>query len=143
MVLLPIGWALPIPGAAHPGQEARPRRSRLASVVGAALVPTLLHPGRMRRSTFAQVTAKAAVITALLVWARPGTGHASLRATCPEYLSVLRAAKASLERGDRAGAIAALREAQQALGACIRREAEETALAYAGARETPNGGVST
>lgn len=41
-----------------------------------------------------------------------------LSATCPEYTAQLQQARAALARQDRAGAIAALRNAQAALTAC-------------------------
>ena len=45
---------------------------------------------------------------------------------CPVYVGQLQSARDSLMRGDRASAISALREAQVALGDCMRRECDET-----------------
>ncbi len=53
----------------------------------------------------------------------------SMAETCPAYAARLLDARASLGRGDRVGAVAALRGAQDALAACIRRTGGGVALA--------------
>ena len=64
---------------------------------------------------------------------------ASMADSCPPYSARLRSARAYLERGDRAGAIAALREAREALKACMREEATKGSLLAAHGRRTPAG----
>jgi hypothetical protein len=48
---------------------------------------------------------------------------------CSGYAAYLHVARQCLEQDDRAGALAALREARTALATCLRESADETALA--------------
>lgn len=48
---------------------------------------------------------------------------------CSGYAACLQRARHCLEKDDRAGALAALREARAALASCLRQSADETALA--------------
>jgi hypothetical protein len=66
---------------------------------------------------------RAVVVLSLfaLVCAVPALGE-PLSATCPDYTAQLQQARAALARQDRAGAIAALRNAQAALSACEETE---------------------
>ena len=66
----------------------------------------------------------AAVLLALL--GVPVVRAESIADHCPVYVTQLQSARDSLVRGDRARAITALREAQVALGDCMRRECDET-----------------
>ena len=49
--------------------------------------------------------------------------------TCSGYAAYLQRARQCLEKDDRAGALAALREARAVLATCLRQSAEDTALA--------------
>ncbi len=64
----------------------------------------------------------ALAVTVLLT--APAAGALSVAQECPAYVAELQHARTSLVRGDRTGAIAALREAQRALAECIRRESD-------------------
>lgn len=66
----------------------------------------------------------AAIAVALL--SVPIARAESIADHCPVYVAQLQSARDSLARGDRAKAITALREAQVALGDCMRRECDET-----------------
>ena len=62
----------------------------------------------------------------------------SLIASCPAYPSHLRAAREHLARGDRTGAVAELRRADEALQSCLREEAAGASLLAGHARRTPS-----
>lgn len=66
----------------------------------------------------------AAILVALL--SVPVARAESIADHCPAYIAQLQRARDSLTRGDRTRAITALREAQVALGDCMRRECDET-----------------
>lgn len=54
---------------------------------------------------------------------------------CPRYRAYLLSARAHLEHGDRAGAVAELRRAEEALEGCVREEAAgANGLATSGVR---------
>ena len=58
-----------------------------------------------------------------------GMPTSSLAASCPEYLTHLRAASNSLHQGDRSGALVELRQAKASLESCIRSSTPEKGVA--------------
>jgi hypothetical protein len=56
---------------------------------------------------------------------------------CPSYRAHLCEARVRLARGDRAGALAELRSADEALGSCIRKEADGASFFARHARLDP------
>ncbi len=66
-----------------------------------------------------------AAIALAVLFAAPSSRAQTLAEHCPAYVAELRSARDCLARGDRAGAIRALHEAQDAIGDCLRRDADD------------------
>ncbi len=93
------------------------RRSSLSQ----PMAPRLLAPGGM--SCRAPIAAVGLMMLAI-GFSGVAAQELPLAASCPAYVTHLRSARESLERGDRAGAVAALRQAQEALATCLREAAQ-------------------
>jgi hypothetical protein len=61
----------------------------------------------------------------VVLLAAPAMRAESVAEHCPGYAAQLRRARDLLVHGERAGAIAALRGAQDAIGECLRRDSDE------------------
>ncbi len=105
------------------------------SVAAAGASPTipalrLLSVGSMRMKTVAGAGLLAVVIAVASAAGHPVHANAmSVAAGCPKYQAHLRSARSALQRGDRADALAELRQAQEALESCLRENAGESGLA--------------
>jgi len=92
----------------------------------------LLRPPAMKRSVLA-----GAMLSLMMLGGAPAPrafadGRSQSEVSCPAYRSHLLEARASLTRGDRVGAIFALRQAREALRACSEAMRGDTRLASRG-----------